>query len=149
MKTFWILYSGFWILLGSAALHADTRLRVEFTDQGDCSVTTSGPTGRSAVRYPPHSADWRCAVTTVRDAGPIDLEVVAPPGVERPSSSFPQLSWRDEDGRWIGRSRLPAPPSFVRLTPAGSSRERWLDASLVAAAAVAMLWSLAVARGRA
>jgi hypothetical protein len=131
------------------AASADTRLHVEFTDQGDCRVTTTGPAGRSAVRYPRQSAEWRCAVTTVRDAGPVDLEVAAPSGAERPSSSFPQLSWSDEGGRWIGRARLPSAPSFVRLAPAGTSRERWLDASVLAAAAVAMLWSLAVARGRA
>jgi hypothetical protein len=131
------------------SLTADTRLRVEFTDKGDCSVVTSGPTGRSAVRYPRQSAEWRCAVTSVRDAGVVDLEVVAPPGAGRPASSFPQLQWIEENGRWTGRSRVPSPPAFVRLVPAGSARERWLDASVLAAAAIATIWSLAFARGRA
>ncbi|MGH9332116.1 MAG: hypothetical protein ACRD09_16865 [Vicinamibacterales bacterium] len=49
----------------------------------------------------------------------------------------------------MGRARLSSPPSFVRLVPAGSARERWLDVSVLAAAAVATLWSLVVARGRA
>jgi len=128
-----------------AIVGADTRLRVEFTDTGDCSVTTSGPSGRSHVRYPRQMADWRCAVTTVRDTGPVDLEVVAPPGAERPAASFPQLAWSEENGRWVGRARLPSLPSFVRLVPAGSARERWLDVSVLAAAAVATLWSLVVA----
>jgi hypothetical protein len=147
---FWILNSGFWILiLLSASLAADTRLRVEFTEKGDCSVITMGPTGRSSVRYPRLSADWRCAVTSVGDAAAVDLEVVAPAGGERPASSFPQLAWTEENGRWVGRAPLPSPPSFVRLVPAGSARERWLDASVLAAAAAATLWALAVARGRA
>lgn len=127
---------------------ADTRLRVEFTDTGDCSVVTTGPVGRSAVRYPRQSAEWRCAVTSVGDAGPVDLEVVAPPGAGRPASSFPQLTWTEEDSRWMGRARVPSPPAFVRLVPAGSARERWLDASVLVAAAVATIWSLAFARGR-
>jgi len=128
---------------------ADTRLRVEFTDTGDCSVVTVGATGRSAVRYPRQSAEWRCAVTSVDGAGAVELEVVAPPGAARPASSFPQLKWTEVKGRWEGRARLPAPPSFVRLVPAGSARERWLDASVLAAAAIATIWSLAFARGRA
>jgi hypothetical protein len=128
---------------------ADTRLRVEFTDKGDCSVVTVGATGRSAVRYPRQAAEWRCAVTSVGGVGAVELEVVAPPGAERPASSFPQLKWTEVNGRWEGRARLPAPPSFVRLVPAGSARERWLDVSVLAAAAVATIWSLAFARGRA
>jgi hypothetical protein len=145
---FWILHSGFWILF-SVVPSAETRLRVEFTDQGDCSVTTSGPMGRSAVRYPRQSADWRCAVTSVSGAGAVALEVVAPPGADRPAVSFPQLMWREEGGRWVGRNELPALPAFVRLVPAGSAHERWLDITVLAAAAAATLWSLAVARGRA
>ena len=128
---------------------AETRLRVEFTDEGDCSVVTVGATGRSAVRYPRQSAEWRCAVTSVGGAGAIDLEVVAPPGTGRPASSFPQLKWTEDNGRWEGRARLPSPPSFVRLVPAGSARERWLDVSVLAAAAIATIWSLAFARRRA
>ncbi|MGH9315188.1 MAG: hypothetical protein ACRD1S_18540 [Vicinamibacterales bacterium] len=88
-------------------------------------------------------------MTTVGGAGAVDLEVVTPPGAERPASSFPQLAWSQENGRWVGRARLSSPPSFVRLVPAGSARERWLDVSVLAAAAVATLWSLVVARGRA
>jgi hypothetical protein len=128
---------------------ADTRLRVEFTDKGDCSVVTTGPVGRSAVRYPRQSAEWRCAVTSVGDAGAVDLEVVAPPGAGRPASSFPQLRWTEDNGRWMGRARVPSPPAFVRLVPAGSARERWLDVSVLLAAAAATIWSLAFARGRA
>jgi hypothetical protein len=127
---------------------AETRLRVEFTDTGDCSVVTSGPTGRSAVRYPRQLAEWRCAVTTVGDAGAVDLEVVAPPGAARPASSFPQLTWTEENGRWMGRTQLPSPPAFVRVVPSGSARERWLDASVLLAAAAATIWSLAFARRR-
>jgi hypothetical protein len=122
---------------------------VEFTDKGDCSVVTVGAIGRSAVRYPRQSAEWRCAVTLVGGAGAVELEVVAPPGAGRPASSFPQLKWTEEDGRWEGRARLPSPPSFVRLVPAGSARERWLDVSVLAAAAIATIWSLAFARRRA
>jgi hypothetical protein len=147
-NSFWILNSVFWILLLSSVT-ADTRLRVEFTDTGDCSVVTSGPTGRSAVRYPRQLAEWRCAVTTVGDAGAVDLEVVAPPGVARPASSFPQLTWTEENGRWMGRAHLPSPPAFVRVVPSGSARERWLDASVLLAAAAATIWSLAFARRRA
>jgi hypothetical protein len=128
---------------------ADTRLRVEFTDKGDCSVVTIGSIGRSAVRYPRQSAEWRCAVTSVGDAGAVDLEVVAPPGAGRPASSFPQLKWMEENGRQVGRARMPSPPAFVRLVPAGSTRERWLDASVLLAAVAAILSSLAFARGRA
>lgn len=94
-------------------------------------------------------AEWRCAVTSVGGAGAVELEVVAPPGAERPASSFPQLKWTEGDGRWEGRARLPSPPSFVRLVPAGSARERWLDVSVLAAAAIATIWSLAFARRRA
>jgi hypothetical protein len=144
---FWILNSGFWILF-SATLTADTRLRVELTDRDDCVVTTNGPSGRSHVRYPRHVAEWRCAVTTVRDAGVVDLEVVAPPGAGRPASSFPQLTWREETARWVGRARLPAAPAFVRIVQAGGTRERWLDLAVAAAALAAALWSLAVARGQ-
>jgi hypothetical protein len=136
------------ICLLALTVSADTRLRVELTDTGDCSVTTNGPSGRSHVRYPRSTADWRCAVTTVADAGVVELEVVAPPGADRPASSFPQLAWHEEAGRWIGRARLPSPPAFVRLAPSGS-RERWLDGAALAAAALATLWSLGVARGRA
>jgi hypothetical protein len=137
------------LTLAPAMVLAETRLRVEFTDQGDCSVTTSGPMGRSAVRYARQSADWRCAVTSVGGAGAVALEVVAPPGADRPAVSFPQLMWREEGGRWVGRNELPALPAFVRLVPAGSAHERWLDITVLAAAAAATLWSLAVARGRA
>jgi hypothetical protein len=137
------------LALAPVVATADSRLRVEFTDTGDCSVVTTGPVGRSAVRYPRQSAEWRCAVTSVGDAGAVDLEVVAPPGAGRPASSFPQLTWAEENGRWIGRSRVPSPPAFVRLVPAGSGRERWLDLSVLVAAAAATLWSLAFARGRA
>jgi hypothetical protein len=143
---FWILNSGFWILC-SATLAADTRLRVEFTERGDCVVTTNGPSGRSHVRYPRHVDDWRCAVTTVRDAGIVDLDVVAPPATRRPASTFPQLTWREEAGRWVGRARLPAAPAFVRIVPEGGG-ERWLDVAVAAAAIAAGLWSLAAARGR-
>jgi hypothetical protein len=134
-------------LLAPAFVFADTRLRVEFTDKGDCSVVTAGPSGRSAVRYPRQSAEFRCAVTSVGDPGAVDLEVVAPPGAGRPASSFPQLTWTEENGRWTGRARVPSPPAFVRLVPFGSARERWLDATVLVAAAAATLWSLAFARG--
>jgi hypothetical protein len=97
------------------------------------------------VRYPRHTSEWRCAVTTVGEGGAIDLEVVAPPAIGRPSSSFPQMTWRQESGRWVARAKLPAAPSFVRLVPAGSTRERWLDAAVLLAAAVAMIVSLVIA----
>jgi hypothetical protein len=135
------------LALMPVAAGAETRLRVEFTDKGDCSVVTTGPIGRSAVRYPRQSAEFRCAVTSVGDAGAVDLEVVAPPGAGRPASSFPQLTWTAENGRWTGRARVPSPPAFVRLVPSGSARERWLDVSVLVAAAAATLWSLAFARG--
>jgi hypothetical protein len=90
----------------------------------------------------------RCAVTAVGGSEPVDLEIVAPPGAGRPASSFPRASWSEEQGRWIGRARLPSPPSFVRIVPSGSSRETWLDIAVLAAAAVAMMWSLTIA-GRA
>jgi hypothetical protein len=151
-SVFWILNSGFWILtailLTPVHLSADTRLRVELTDRGDCSVTTNSAAGRSHVRYPRQRADWRCAVTAVGGSEPIDLEIVAPPGAGRPASSFPRATWTEEQGRWIGRARLPSPPSFVRLVPSGSSREAWLDVAVLAAAAAAMMWSLSIA-GRA
>jgi hypothetical protein len=145
---FCILYSVFCILGSTVHLHADTRLRVELTDQGDCSVTTNSAAGRSHVRYPRQRADWRCAVTAVGGSEPVDLEIVAPPGAGRPASSFPRATWSEEQGRWIGRARLPSPPSFVRIVPSGSSREAWLDIAVLAAAAAAMMWSLSIA-GRA
>jgi len=99
------------------------------------------------VRYPRQTADWRCAVPGLGSADRVDLEVVAPAGAERPASSFPQLAWQHDAGRWVGRARLPAAPAFVRLVPGGSRRERWLDLIVAAAAVAAALWSLAVARG--
>lgn len=143
-----VLVSAVAALASVGVATGDTRVRVELTDRGDCSVTTNGPGGRSHVRYPRHLADWRCAVTTVHDMGAVDLEVVAPPGADRPASSFPQLAWREEGGRWVGRGRMPAPPAFVRLVPAGAARERWLDLTVAAAAIAAALWALAVARGQ-
>jgi hypothetical protein len=136
------------ILLTPVYLNAQTRLRVELTDQGDCSVTTNSAAGRSHVRYPRQRADWRCAVTAVDGSDPVELEIVAPPGSGRPASSFPRATWTEERGRWIGRARLPSPPSFVRVVPSASSREAWLDVAVLAAAAAAMLWSLSIA-GRA
>jgi hypothetical protein len=134
--------------MASIDLYAQTRLRVELTDQGDCSVTTNSAAGRSHVRYPRQRADWRCAVTAVGGSEAVDLEIVAPPGAGRPAASFPRATWSEEQGRWIGRARLPSPPSVVRIVPSGSSREAWLDVAVLAAAAAAMMWSLAIA-GRA
>lgn len=136
------------LVLGAASpSRADTRVRVEFTDRGECSVTANGPASRSHVRYPRVTPEWRCAVPGLRDAGSVDLEVLAPPGADRPAASFPRLRWEPHGDRWVGRARLPSAPAFVRLAPAGSRGSRWLDLSVVLAAAAAIVWSLAIGRG--
>lgn len=134
---------------GIAPAAAEVRLSVEFTEAGECLVSGAGGGYRSTLKYPRRTAEMRCAVPAAPGAEPVVLEVRLPPGLARPSGEFPQLAWAERDGRWVGTARLPGPPAFVRVTgPSGRGAwlERVLDALVVVATAVAILWSLI--RGR-
>jgi hypothetical protein len=140
------------LLLLSPSLLSQTRVRVEFSPNGDCIVTASGPHGRANVTYPRRTAELRCAVPALSQTpGPegVMLEVALPPGLGRPSGEFPRLEWRERDGRWVGAAALDGSPAFVRIPPPsgpGRSRGRMLDVIMLAATVLAVAWS--VVRGR-
>lgn len=140
------------LLLFSSAVPAQTRLRVEFKPDDECAVSTTAGNGRASVTYPRRTTEMRCVVPSLAQApaGDVELEVVLLPGQGRPVDSFPRLDWAERDGRWIGTGRLDGVPAFVRIAP-DWGLQRWrtlaLDVTVVAATALAILWS--VVRGRA
>ena len=128
---------------------AQTRVRVEFTSEGDCRVSSTGPGFRGNVTYPRRTDARRCAIPAGARGEPVVLEVVLPAGTPRPAGEFPRMSWREVDGGWIGTAHLLAPPAFVRI-PEGDDPSarlaRVLDVAALVAAAIAILWSLAHGR---
>lgn len=128
-----------------AAADALVTLRVEFTEAGDCLISGAGAASRSHLRYPRRSSDLRCTIPAPAGSQAVSLEVVLPGATPRPSGEFPRLAWRAEGGRWIGTAELPATPAFVRVPAPGSHESalaRLLDLLVVAAAALAIGWSL-------
>jgi hypothetical protein len=146
-----ILQSAILLVLAPATALAETRIRVEFTLNDECAVSTTAGSGRASVTYPRRTTEMRCAVPTPADAasGDVVLEVVLPAGQGRPVDAFPRLEWAERDGRWIGTGRLDGAPAFVRIAP-DWGLQRWrtraLDLTVLAATIIAIVWS--IARGR-
>ena len=140
------------LLLSPSSVAAQTRIRVEFKPDDECAVSTTAENGRASVTYPRRTTEMRCVVPSLAQApaGDVELEVVLLPGRGRPVDAFPRLDWAERDGRWIGTGRLDGVPAFVRIAPDWGF-QRWrsvaLDVTVVAATALAILWS--IVRGRA
>jgi len=138
-------------VLAQQTAFAETRIRVEFKPDDECAVSTTAANGRASVTYPRRTTEMRCAVPSFAQApaGDVELEVVLLPGQGRPVDAFPRLDWAERDGRWVGTGRLDGVPAFVRIAPDWGP-QRWrtlaLDVTVVAATALAILWS--IIRGR-
>jgi len=128
------------------------RIRVEFRPNDECAVSTTAGNSRASVTYPRRTTEMRCVVPSLAQApaGDVELEVVLLPG----------------QGRRSTRSRGSTGPSATAAgsAPAGWTAcrpscgfapdwgfQRWrsvaLDVTVVAATALAILWS--IVRGRA
>jgi len=137
------------LLVVSGTAWAQTTIRVEFTVDGDCEVTTRGPSGRASVRHRRAGPDLRCAVPSLTDPGAVVLTVALPPGEVRPTGEFPRLEWAQDRDQWVGVAAMPGPPAFVYVPSdtSGRRRARWLDLMVLAGAGLGGAWS--VAKGRA
>jgi hypothetical protein len=138
------------VLLLAAAPAAEQRIRVEFTADGRCRVTSRGPASRADIDYARRTTDFRCAIVGPPRGEGVTLDVVLPAGVTpSDSGAFPRLAWSRADDRWTGSARLPGAPAFVRVprdSERGAAFARLLDALALAVTAVALAWSLAYGR---
>lgn len=117
----------------TAAGAAEIGLTVEFLADGRCSVNAAGPGFHAGMAYLPSPAapmasGRRCVVPSAPRGVPVRLTVRLPSGAARPDDEFPRVSWREQDGRWIGTASLPAAPAFVSVSgPGAAAPARWLD----------------------
>ena len=142
------------LVVVSQAVSAQTRLRVEFTSDRGCVVSTSGTAGRASVKYPRRTPDRRCAVPALSRAPGsegVEIEAILPAGEPRPVDEFPRMdAWALRDEHWVGTARVDGLPAFVRVPPATSFRQwrvRALDGGVLLAVALGIAWS--IVRGRA
>ncbi len=130
-------------LVFSATLLAQSRttIALDILSDGTCSIAVRGDGGRSEMSYMPR-APGRCAIPSIRDQGPVDLEVRLAAGASIPPASVPDLRWSTDAGRPRGVAQLSAPPEFVDVMPARRNSRRATALILFAAAAAAAVWAL-------
>jgi hypothetical protein len=118
-----------------------TTISLDVLSDGTCSIAVHGAGGRSEISYLPRTPG-RCAIPSIRNPGPVALEVRLAPGASIPATSVPDLRWSLVDGRPRGVAELAAAPEFVDVMPAGRNSGRMMAAILFAAALAAAVWAL-------
>lgn len=136
-------------VVGSAA-GAPLDLRVTFAGDGTCRILVDGDAVSSPRSPIPVRDDvLRCALPRLAPGRAVGLVVTLPPAFEPADSSFPNLAWSRTGAAVTGAATVPAAPALVYVPREGSATARdarWLDALVLAAAALGVV--LAVAWGR-
>lgn len=123
-----------------------TSVTLEFTQNGNCSIAVrGGASSRAEMSYRPQTPG-RCAIPAIREAGPVRLTVVLPPGAEPPRDSVPALTWGTQNGRAHGTAQLASAPEYVDIMP---PREGWPAVygwALIALAVAIVIWTIRARR---
>src|SRR5262245_18142148 len=101
-----VVFAAITIAAVPVAGRAAVRMAVDFSADGRCLVAIGG--GSVEANVAAAAPDFRCTIPAGRTGEAVDLTVRLPPGADRAGQPFPQLEWRQQDGRWVGTATVPA-----------------------------------------
>lgn len=136
--------------VAGTAAGAPIDLRVVFASDGACRIVADGETLTSPPSpIPAHVDVLRCTLPPLATGRAVALVVTLPAAFEPADTSFPNLAWSRTSVDLVGATSVPSAPAFVYVPREGSAAARdarWLDAIVLAAAALGVILTIAWGR---